>query len=195
MILGAEAPNGCPKTLVVLLAVAATDPKPPLLANAEKPPEAAGVLLPNTLLVPAAPAEPKLDCPKAGVAVAVDWAAQGDGVLPKAVDGWPNDGAAGLAPNGDDPSEGAPNLGAAAAAELPNVLEPNAGAAAPVAAGVAHGLGFAPRTDGPPNAGVAAAVEAPNADGVLVEGAPNDGLLVAEAPKGLGVPKAGALGC
>lgn len=81
------APEGWPKTLVVPPVPPATDPKPPLLANAEKPPDAAGVLLPNTLLVFAAPADPKLDWPNAGVAVAVDWAAQGDDLLPRAVDG------------------------------------------------------------------------------------------------------------
>jgi hypothetical protein len=61
--------------LVELLVLPATDPKPPLFAKAEKPPEAAGVLLPNTLLVVAGlavAAEPKLGWPNVGVAVAVD---------------------------------------------------------------------------------------------------------------------------
>jgi hypothetical protein len=87
LILGARAPDGWPKTLVVLLVLAATEPKPPLLANAEKPPDGAGVLLPNTLFVLAAPAVPNPDCPNAGVAVVVDPAAHGDGFVPRAADG------------------------------------------------------------------------------------------------------------
>ena len=77
--------DGCPKTLVLLVSVP-TDPKPPLLANAEKPPVAAGVLLPKTLLVLAAPAAPNPDCPNAGLAAAGEAEAHGDGLEPSAVD-------------------------------------------------------------------------------------------------------------
>lgn len=193
LVLGVEAPAGCPKILPELLVLAASDANPPLFANAENPPEAAGVLLPNTLLGFALLGEPNPDCPNAGVAEEVDPVAQGDGLAPRTADGWPKAGAAGLAPNGDDPNEGAPNFGADAAGPLPNELEPNPGVAV-VDAGVAQGLGFPPRADGPPKAGVEV-VEASKAVDVLAKGAPKAGVLVVEEPNGFGAAKAGALGC
>lgn len=148
----AKEPDGfpAPKMLPLLLSPPplASEPKPPLLANAENPLPLAGVEEappPKILPVPPDGVEPSPVCPKAGVAAEVPPVAHGDDLAPippPSAEDCPNAGETDAPPSVDVE----PNAGVAE--ELPSVeVEPNA-----------EVVELLPRADVDPNAGD------PNAD-------------------------------